>query len=1330
MAGVLAVKVPMKYSSLATSALLAFTAFAGTQVRAGNMAASIAITPATGAVTLNPLWATNPNLAGFHHMAQDLGLTGSVANDFYSITNTAIPSGGDILAFNMYVPGSGSATPHSDIGSKLTPDSYSALTSADPDVGYGSVNFYLIHHKGTTDYFTAIIPGSATSSAVTDEKPMSGPGGPGTVTGVSGYFGMTFAASNLGYGLNNFYYLRNDPTTGTVKFGTLAPALLGLSADQFDIGNGGFNALAFTTDDVGYGTDKMYYLRLDPITGYTIFGMLDPALAGVRHTSDIANLGRVYSTLTFAAGDIVDGALHFYTTGAVETVQPTWQTISFAAIPDSPVGGAIAVNPTASSGLPVTLTVVPGSVGAASIVDLGGGAFSVTPTAPGLITLQATQVGQPAPAAPVYDYNMLRQSFTITGVSTLAIDTQPTSQVAATGNTATFSVAASGATTPSYQWRKDGVAIDSGVNASAITNTLSLSNVQASDQATYDVQVTNVSGTIVSDAVTLTVTTTSAPIIINSPLTEGGTVGVAFSFTINASGSPTSYTASPLPAGLSFDTTTGVISGTPTTAGTTQISLGATNGSTTGNSSITITLADVGTVPVIINDPLVAGDTTGTAFSFTIKASGSPTSYSASPLPAGLSVDVLTGIISGTPTSVGTTTVTLGATNLTGDSIAATLTIKIATVGVAPAVLNDSSATASGTNGTAFNFTVVASGSPTSYTASPLPAGLSISVTTGAITGIPTATGSTVVTIGATNAYGTTTSTVTIDIAAPLGNAPIITSSLTAGGIVGTPFSYAIIASESPTSYTASPLPAGLSLNASTGVISGTPTTEETVVAMISATNDFGTADSTLGITVIGSTVNSTVQGPVGVIDLTNGAGAPPSGTVYTASGLPKGLVLDPATGLITGTASKPGTYTVTYRTVTTTNGHKTYGPRMTLVIVIDPLSSDISGGFEAILNDSASPNAPIGKVELLVNARTGTFTGRLTNAKVYSFKGTLTLDATYTVATANVVIKRSGLTPYRLDLTIDAGQPATNVFAVTLQQLDGSNSVVGTLGQSDGGVQLAIYTNTSPTPWSGNYTMVLSATDDLGSSPAPEGTGYGFIKIPAARGLMGFKGKLGDGRTLTASLAPSADGSYRWYVSPYKTGGYFAGWIQFVPVSGSDAPYQVAGSGNSELYWEKSPYASDKSYRAGFGPVVITANAQRWTAPANGTPLSTSLNLTDSLLESSFTSDSLPSADVPLLPTALGLNDQNRFVVTDPAANSSNFNAKARRFDGTFTKTDGLFVGNFTLQDGRKVNVTGVMLQQPTVSSGTVIGQGFFLIPPATNGGENVYGNVQLLAP
>ncbi|MGH8045969.1 MAG: discoidin domain-containing protein, partial [Chthoniobacterales bacterium] len=85
----------------------------------------------------------------------------------------------------------------------------------------------------------------------------------------------------------------------------------------------------------------------------------------------------------------------------------------------------------------------------------------------------------------------------------------------------------------------------------------------------------------------------------------------------------------------------------------------------------------------------------------------------------------------------------------------------------------------------------------------------------------------------------------------PAVSAPSITSTLTASGTVGTAFSYQIMASNSPTSYKATGLPADLSINTSTGLISGTPTAAggPTTVA-ISATNAGGTGNANLAVTI------------------------------------------------------------------------------------------------------------------------------------------------------------------------------------------------------------------------------------------------------------------------------------------------------------------------------------------------------------------------------------------------------------------------------------------------------------------------------------------------
>ena len=106
----------------------------------------------------------------------------------------------------------------------------------------------------------------------------------------------------------------------------------------------------------------------------------------------------------------------------------------------------------------------------------------------------------------------------------------------------------------------------------------------------------------------------AAPPAITSVLTASGAVGLPFSYTITASNNPISLNATGLPAGLSADTTTGVISGAPTAAGTSSVALSATNAAGTGSATLALTINAATTVSslfstssvpatVTVNDP-------------------------------------------------------------------------------------------------------------------------------------------------------------------------------------------------------------------------------------------------------------------------------------------------------------------------------------------------------------------------------------------------------------------------------------------------------------------------------------------------------------------------------------------------------------------------------------------------------------------------------------------------------------------------------------------------------------------------------------------------------
>lgn len=80
---------------------------------------------------------------------------------------------------------------------------------------------------------------------------------------------------------------------------------------------------------------------------------------------------------------------------------------------------------------------------------------------------------------------------------------------------------------------------------------------------------------------------------------------------------------------------------------------------------------------------------------------------------------------------------------------------------------------------------------------------------------------------------------------------PVITSGTTAGGFVGFPFSFPIAATNSPTSFSVTgALPPGISLNSSSGLLSGTPSVEGVYSVTIKATNSVGTGSQPLEITI------------------------------------------------------------------------------------------------------------------------------------------------------------------------------------------------------------------------------------------------------------------------------------------------------------------------------------------------------------------------------------------------------------------------------------------------------------------------------------------------
>ena len=215
--------------------------------------------------------------------------------------------------------------------------------------------------------------------------------------------------------------------------------------------------------------------------------------------------------------------------------------------------------------------------------------------------------------------------------------------------------------------------------------------------------------------------------------------------------------------------------------------------------------------------------------------------------------------------------------------------------------------------------------------AGPLPSGLALNSSTGAITGTPTAAGSFVYTAEAVDSTGTAAaSTCGLTIATPV---PVTLVCAANGGQVGAPYSSALAATGGVPPYTfsitAGSLPPGLTLSSSTGAISGTPTTPGsfsfTIQAADSTGTSAGTATSNCGITIAPAPVTLACASNAGQVgapyssSLAATGGIPPYTFSFTVGALPPGLTLNSSTGAINGTPTTAGSFTFPAQAVDST---------------------------------------------------------------------------------------------------------------------------------------------------------------------------------------------------------------------------------------------------------------------------------------------------------------------------------------------------------------------------------------------------------------------------
>ncbi|MFB9376113.1 cell wall-binding repeat-containing protein [Kineococcus gynurae] len=270
-----------------------------------------------------------------------------------------------------------------------------------------------------------------------------------------------------------------------------------------------------------------------------------------------------------------------------------------------------------------------------------------------------------------------------------------------------------------------------------------------------------------------TSTPATAPAITSAP-PVGAVVGAPYRHQFSATGSPApTWTADQLPPGLTLDAGTGLLSGTPVGVGATVFTVTATNPAGSAGQLATLAFVAAASPPRITSAAPPPADV-GEPYAFAATASGVPTPTWSVPggLPAGLRLDPASGVITGTPTAAGSSTVTLVATNSAGsDRVSSTMVVTAP--GTPPVV--EPRQTLTGTQGVAVNLPLVSSGTPRwSVVAGRLPSGVTLDVANGVVAGVPTSPGSGEATLRATSPAGSSDTVLTWVIdPAPVASAPV-----------------------------------------------------------------------------------------------------------------------------------------------------------------------------------------------------------------------------------------------------------------------------------------------------------------------------------------------------------------------------------------------------------------------------------------------------------------------------------------------------------------------------------------------------------------------------
>jgi hypothetical protein len=909
---------------------------------------------------------------------------------------------------------------------------------------------------------------------------------------------------------------------------------------------------------------------------------------------------------------------------------------------------------------------------------------------------------------------------TVTVRQPAAITTQPASTSINGGESATLSVVATGDAPLTYQWFQG----SSGDISNPVgTNQSTFTTPSLATNTSYWVKVTNVANTAGALSNTATVTVHLPAAIATHPSSTSINGGQTATLSVTATGdAPLTYQwfqgnagDTSTPVGTNQSTFT-----TPALAANTTYWVKVTNAlNTTGALSNTATVT-VHLPAAITTQPTSTSINGGESATLSVVATGD----------APLTYEWFQGISGDTSTPVGTnqnsfTTPPLAAATsywvkVTNALNTAGALSDTATVSILPSLIPSiftPAGLATARTGISYSASLVATGGSTPYTWSlktgSLPQGLSLS-SDGVLSGTPSSFGNFTFTLEVADQEFDTDSR---EFSLTVNNLAISTSSLPTA-VKGTPFSFALKASGfNPVQSWAlqsGALPAGISLNTTTGVLSGTPTTPGSSTLTFRVTDNSAFSVTRALSLTISATFIKPVLDPVSLPTVTIGApflqklSAQNYPKTFSVTGLPKGLKLNPASGEISGIPDVSGLFILQIR-ASNSAGSSTL---LKAPLTIRALPKNIVGSFGGILQRSPALNQNLG----------GMFSLSVTSSGFYTFKLSSALNSVSKSNAASAFTATGRLAPSAPHIAISlAGQP------LSLSINPASGAISGSLGAASLSGWRAAWNATSNPAENlvGYYSFAIDLNDPLddGKTEIPQGSGFATASVSNS-GAMTLVGKTADGEPVTSSPLLGANGEF-WLYSPlYKNLGTLQGSLTLTEdPAGLFSGNSIAGL----LTWSK-PTTTSRAYAA-FDPLNLKAEGAYLAPASKGNPAlglpdtgSVSLRFTDGGLADSDTDPDMnftyTDEDKVVMPVG---------TLNNPGQVALSLNPSSGALSGTFTLLE-------TTPAPFTRSKVPFQAQVVRLTNGQVKAAGFFLLPQVPTGTQKatdtaiLSGGVQLI--